>query len=63
MNLPKTRWQKSYDKVSVDAPAVSLICASTKIDLAEFLGVAVDVIGDPGIDGGELEFTSMHLRH
>ena len=45
---------------SVDA---YLIRASTKIDLAELLGVAVDVVGDLGIDGGKLQFTMVHLRH
>jgi hypothetical protein len=59
----KNDGQKSYDNVSVDAPAVSLIRASTKIDLAELLGVAVDVVGDLGIDGGKFQFNMVHLGH
>src|SRR6266545_3200581 len=38
------------------------ICALTKIDLAEFVGVSLDIVGDFGIDRGELQFAVMHRR-
>jgi len=42
--------------------ATRQIGALTEIDLAEFFGVSLDIVGDFGIAGGELQFAVMGTR-